>query len=535
MEEAAINYQSPSVIAVGADAQSVSLLALMVNLLLSIICLKAPVFIERIGLTKRGAVILALINVCVWIPLILSFLLFSNTVSPLGFVFLWLLNLVPAVLLSTQRDNWLSNMIPKDIMGRYLGRRMAIKSGFYLGSFCLFGYLLDSSANGAISGFCFIFFIAFLTAFLNFSIYWSMKDAKINMRAAGQQQQAGFGAVDFIKELKTRRLTKFILFTSLFSITISHSGPLYAVYMLKELDFGYLSFTIIIGTEYFTRIISMPFWGRLADRKGNIEVLSLVSRVIPFIPICWLFFSNLGYFIFIQAISGLCWGAYDLCTQNYLFKLAPPEKKLRYIMYSKSLTLFCMFLGGLLSVYLLDEIFPISGSRILSIFLISGIFRGLVALSIIPKLIDYAIKVKSTEEKTDSIKEMEIGPRPENRGLYYQPDSWLRYIEPEKPRITSRVKKDVKAAVSTAGLYYHLDKWIKYFTRTAVIPTGIIHEAVNPAAYHALYYDPASLMKYRNMILQKVHNQNQTRDGINSSKARYHVPANQKKYVTAGV
>ncbi len=522
-------------IAVGANAQSVSVLALMVNLLLSIICLKAPAFIEHVGLTKRGAVIIALMNVFVWVPLILSFLLFSNALSPLWFIFIWLLNLVPGVLLSTQRDNWLSNMIPKDRMGRYLGRRMAIKSGFYLGSFCLFGYMIDSSVNGEISGFYSVFVIAFLAAFLNFSIFWFMKDTPRDIKAVRKQELAGFGVIDFIKELKTRRLSKFILFTSFFSITVSLCGPLYAVYMLKELNFGYLSFTIVIATEYFARIVSMPFWGRLADRKGNIEVLNLVSRIIPFIPICWLFFSNLGYFVVIQAISGICWGGYDLCTQNYLFKLAPPEKKLRYIVYSKSLTLFSMFLGGLISVYFLNEIFTISGSRILSIFLVSGIFRGLVALYIVPKLIDFAIKVKSTNENAEIIKEMGVGSRFEKRGLYYQPNFWLKYTESKKLGTKSKIRKEVKTAVSTAGLYYHPEKWMKYISGTVIIPAGVMHEAANPAAYHALYYDPAALKKYRALTVEKTHNQNQIQDNKTLSRTRYHVPVNRKNYVPVPV
>ncbi len=490
-------------IAIGADAQSVSVLSLMVNLLLSIICLKAPTFIERIGITKRGAVILALINVCVWIPLIVSFLLFPNTLSPLWFVFVWLLNQVPAVLLSTQRDNWLSNMIPKKIMGRYLGRRMAIKSGFYLGAFCFFGYLIDSSGHGEISGFYSVFMIALLAAFLNFGIFWSMKDTAAGTNAVSQKKQQDFGIFDFVKELKTRRLTRFIAFTSLFSITVSLCGPLYAVYVLKELDLGYLSFTIIIATEYFARIVSMPFWGRLADRKGNIQVLNLVSRVIPFIPVCWLFFSNLGYFIVVQAISGICWGAYDLCTQNYLFKLAPSEKKLRYIVYSKSLILFCMFIGGLISVYLLNEIFPISGSRILSIFLVSGIFRGLVALYIVPKLIDFAVTAGSAESKSDSINEMEIGSRGKNRGLYYQPDFRQKYILRQTPRIPSRVKRDVKTPVSTAGLYYHPESWMNYITDTAPVPVEVVAEASNPTVFQGLFYNQVAWDRYREATLQK--------------------------------
>lgn len=501
VEEAAINYQSPSMIAVGADAQSVSILALLVNLLLSVTCLKAPGFIERLGLTKQGALILALSNVVTWIPLIVYFALFNDKLSPYWFVLLWLLNLIPAVLLSSQRDNWMSSIVPKSIMGRYLGRRMAIKSAFYLGAFFLLGMLLDHTGGSAVSGFVSVFIIAFLAAFINFSIYWFMRDTGGVTSVTGAESKSPFGILDFFRELKERKLSRFIVFTSLFSVTVSLVGPLYAVYMLKELHFSYFSFTLVIATEYLARIVSTPFWGRMADRSGNIRVLNIVSRIIPFIPVFWLFSSNPGYFIFIQAVSGFCWGAYDLCTQNYLFKLAPPERKLRYIMYSKSLTLLCMALGGLLSVFLLQEIIPVSGSRILSIFLFSGIFRGLVALYLVPKLIDFVVIYRSSHRK--SAPGVFRAVHPEKTSLYYQRDIWRKFGEKEKPAPEYSLMKDIRNVVSNAGLYRHPERWGKYLTETALAPAPVLQETANPAASGGLYYNQVIWAKYMQSARKK--------------------------------
>jgi MFS family permease len=499
VEDAAINYQSPSIIAAGADAQHVSILAMMVNLMLSVICVKSPSIIERFGLTKKGALLLSFLNLCVWIPLISLFLVFRSALAPAWLVLVWLLNLFPAVLLSTQRDNWLSNLIPPNVMGRYLGQRLAIKSALYLGAFCLSGFLLDSFVGDDLTGFAIVFAIAFLAAFGNFLIYSFMGDPRTEIVKAQEEKPADFGFFDFLRELKERKLNTFILFTSLFGVTVSLCGPLYAVYMLRELHFSYLSFTLVISAEYLARVISVPFWGRFADKAGNIKVLNIVSRIIPLIPIFWLMWPNFGYFVFIQIISGACWGAYDLCTQNYLFKMAPPAKKLRYIVYNRSLALFCAALGGLLCVYLLNTALPFSGSRILGIFLISGVFRGLVVLWMVPRLVDFAM-TSGMAKKSPAVEHETPGRvTVPSAGLYYSPDRWDTYRKPSHPQPVAGFGRQDAARTYYDGLFYHSEKWGKYAGKTAASV-----KAKTVPEYRGLYHDAEGWTRYRQNTLREV-------------------------------
>ena len=342
---------------------------------------------------KRGAIILAFLNLCAWVPLILAFLLSQLGIAPVWFALLWLVNLMPGVLLTFQRDNWLSNLVPRGVLGRYLGQRLAIKSGFYLGAFFLLGYLLDTFGGESLAAFALVFTLALVMALVDFIIFTHMyePDKKGDDAPKQEPQTLKFGLFDFLGELKEKKLDTFVIFSSFFYLTVGFSGPLYVVYMLQERHFTYLNFTVIISAEFLARVVSAPFWGRFADKAGNIRVLSIVSRIIPAIPICWLFFSSIWYLAFVQIVSGICWGAYDLCTQSYLYKVAPKPKKLRYIVYTRCLLLFSTALGGLMGGYLVKGIFFTFGSRLLSIFLISGIFRALVVMYLMPKLVDLAV------------------------------------------------------------------------------------------------------------------------------------------------
>jgi hypothetical protein len=358
---------------------------------LALVCFKAPSLIEKAGLARRGAIILAFLNLLAWVPLTVAFLLARLGISSTWFALLWFVNIVPGMLLSFQRDNWLSNLIPHGDLGRYLGQRLAIKSAFYLGAFFILGYILDKLGKDNLAGFGVIFSIAIAVGLIDFIIFTFMGNKKgadtINVPNVLTER---FGLHEYINELREKKLDTFIIFTTFFYLTVGLSGPLYAVFMLNELHFSYMSYTVVISAEYLARVISAPFWGRYADKAGNIKVLGIVSRIIPFLPICWLFFHNLGYLVFIQIISGACWGAFDLCTQSYLFKVAPKEKKLRYIVYTRCLVLLCTAMGGLIGAFSVNTIFPTFGSKILSIFWMSSIARALVALYMMPRLVDLA-------------------------------------------------------------------------------------------------------------------------------------------------
>jgi hypothetical protein len=444
VEDAAVGYQSPSVIAVGANAQTVSLLATLVNLCLSLISFKAPGIIKKIGVTKRGSIVLAISNVMTWVPLVIVFFLAHLGITPTWVAVLWLINIMPGMLLSFQKDNWLSDIIPGRMQGKYLGQRLAIKSLFYLAAFFMFGFLMDSMGENNLLSFGLVFMIATGATVIYSVIYSKMHDPKKVMAPIQETApKAKFGLFDYVGDLKEKKLDKFVLFTALINISIGLSAPLFAVYMLEEQHFSYLSYTIIISVEFLARVISGPFWGKFADKEGNIKVLKIVSRIIPALPICWLFSSSIGYLAFIQILSGICWGAFDLATQSYLYKVAPPAKKLNYIVYTRSLMLFSVAMGGLVGSFLVKYVFEIFGSKLLTVFMISGFMRAVIVMFLMPKLIDLAVS----------------------------------YGLPYASRIKLALTK--KSAMSTHGLFYH-----KHEPEEVAVPSNVIEGKLhkrNPA------------------------------------------------------
>jgi hypothetical protein len=524
VEDAAINYQSPSIIAAGANAQSVSILTTIINLSLSLICVKAPALIEKLGLTKKGGVTLSFINLIAWVPLVVAFLLSDLGITPAWFAVLWLVNVMPGVLLSFQRDNWLSNLIPGNVLGRYLGQRMAIKSAFYLGAFCLLGYMMDRSGDKNLSSFAYVFVLALVMSFADYFIFTFMREPENKVKIAPEQevQKSRFGLFDYVGELKKKKLDTFISFTSLFYITVGLTGPLYAVYMLQEQHFTYLSYTVIFAAEFLARVVSAPFWGRFADKAGNIRVLGIVSRIIPALPICWLFCSNVGYLVFVQVLSGICWGAFDLSTQSYLYKVAPPEKKLRYIVYTRCLMLFSTAVGGLVGAYLVNSVFFTFGSKLLSVFMISGFFRAIVVMYLMPKLVDLAVSYGKPAPPPEASLEALGKAIASKRGLFYQvreqavPVSQVPEIEAEAAlekvvymrrrnwaipaseiKETQGDRIDIKSQTTRCALYHtRYMAPVRIAANTKALPLKLETDLVKPSSRPALYYDRTGWMEY---------------------------------------
>ena len=361
-ESAGCAYQSPSIIAAGADGSSVALLSTVTNLVLALLLIKVPSLVEGKTPMKRTVVLMAIINTFTWIPIIFVFLFFKN-INPLMLIGLWIFGLVPATLLGPLRDNWLANLVPSDKMGRYLSWRSVIAGIFYLAAFNIMGFTLYKSTGNVGRGFAIVLSVAFLASVVSTFLYSSIHSPP---PVAKSQTAPSLSFVNFLKGARKEHLGTFILFVSLFNFAVNLSSPLLAVYMISNLKFTYMTYTLVISCEYVARVISLTFWGKQVDKSGSLRVLGLASHLIPFVPIMWLFSGgNVFYLCVAQLFSGTVWAAFDLCSTTFIYKSTQPEQRLHYIVYYRSLTTFSAALGTLTSALLLSSMFHVFGSQIL--------------------------------------------------------------------------------------------------------------------------------------------------------------------------
>lgn len=349
------------------------------------------------------------------------------------------------------------------------------------------GYILSVSGGQIFKGYAIVLFLSFTGAVACFILFKGIRQPK---NEANSPTAETFNFMAFLKAARHGALGKFILYVSMVSFSVCLCSAFFSVYMLRDLQFGYMAYAIVVSSEFLARIVSLAFWGKLVDRSGSMKLMKISSMFIPFIPVLWLFSSNVAYLVMVQLLSGTVWAAFDLSNQTFVYKEAPHEKRLRYIVYQKSLTTFAMALGGLVGALVIPFMLPIFGNQILGLFLVSGILRLVVVISMYPrqsKSINEIVNEPAVSEKTPRQRTpVYVSPR---LGLYYQPERWVKEpVIPEPRFITVTSATDI---LMPKGAYYRPNEWPEYIkpakkmAAEKIIPPG-----------RGIYYQPAEWQEF---------------------------------------
>ena len=486
LENAGCNYQAQSLMAIGADASSVALLSTFTNLVLAILLIKVPSLVEGKTPMKKSIVTIALVNAFTWIPIILVFMFFKQ-INPLLLIALWIFGLVPATLLGPLRDNWLANMVPSEKMGRYLSFRSVIAGTFFLAAYVFMGFTLYRSTTNIGRGFAIVVGIAFLASLVSTFLYSNIHSPA---PAAKSETAPSLSFVNFLKGAMKEHLGTFILFASLFNFAVNLSGPLFMVYMHNNLNFNFMMLTLVFSCVYVGRVLSMTFWGKMVDKSGSLRVLGIVTHLMPLVPLMWIFSGNIIYLCAVQLFLGVVQAAFDLSCQTFIYKSTQPAQRLHYIVYCKSLTTFAAALGTLTGALLLGHIFPVFGSPILGIFMVSAMAQMAVVRFMLPKLRPGGIPDAIVHEEL--ARELAMVNYPTRQGLYYHPEAWSRFTKPVAAFGTAISNAVNKLAPRPAGLYYNQAKWSNYMGRNSTLQAENID--TEPSG---LYYNKKAWADYR--------------------------------------
>jgi len=188
---------------------------------------------------------------------------------------------------------------------------------------------------------------------------------------------------------------EYSLFFAAMQAAVAISGPFFAVYLLRDLEYSYWEFAASMGTAILTQFFTLSAWGHACDHWGNRLVMVVSSLMVPVVPVLWLFSTDFYYILLAQVASGLAWGGFTLSTANYLYDLRPPGADFAgYAAVQSALSAVGVFCGALLGGYLagampgLMEQLP-EGWRlqypVVTIFALSGLLRLGIAAWFIPR------------------------------------------------------------------------------------------------------------------------------------------------------
>jgi len=291
---------------------------------------------------------------------------------------------------------WMSLMgdvVDQADRGRYFSNRTRITMRAMLISMLIAGWIMNrwKLVGHPLVGFGFLFATASLARLVSVAFLRRHYDAPMQK----EKDDSYFSFPDFIRATPRSNFAKFTLTVALMNGTAQISGPFFAVYMLRDLHWSYLQFTVNVAAFLLSQTLFVRWWGALGDRHGNRSVLVATSCIMPFLPLIWISTDHYGILLFGQIISGACWSGFNLAASNFVYDAVTPPKRARAFSYYNLLNGLFSVAGGVLIGAPLASHLPselrlgswhiLFHSSLALVFIISSAARALAAWMMMPR------------------------------------------------------------------------------------------------------------------------------------------------------
>jgi len=166
------------------------------------------------------------------------------------------------------------------------------------------------------------------------------------------------------------------------------SLPFYAVYMVRDLHYSYLTYTILMMLSVATGTFTVPWWGRLSDARGPGAVLRWTICGDALLPILWALCRHPVLIGLLQLLGGWFVAGFNLSMTNYIYDASRPAQRTRVLAYAQMIYGCSVSAGGLVGGWWLERWLPFGRGfvmlfgaatclRVLAAFAFSRFMQGL--------------------------------------------------------------------------------------------------------------------------------------------------------------
>jgi len=376
-----LNYITPYALTMNATTAQVGLLSSIPNFTMSLVQLAAPTLSERAGSRKGFILPVVFINALMWLPILLiPYVFHSNQVW-------WLILFQTLVTAFDSMSNppWgsmMADLVQRELRGRFFGNRNRIMGLVSMLFSFMAGGILQLFTGNTNLAFSIIFTGAIVSRLASFYFLLQMNEPLFPTIDKKKHDSL----LKISRGLFSTNIGRFIVYCSLINLTTLIAGPFFTPYMLRELKFNYITYTIINAVATLTTIGFMTWWGRRTDKAGSIKIMKLTSFLIPFVPIMWLVSGSFYWIILAQILSGFAWSGFQLSSNIFIYDASPQENRTRFIALYNALTFLGISLGSLAGGFIAPHLPLIKGSYFLSIFLLSGLMRLVVVFLFLSRI-----------------------------------------------------------------------------------------------------------------------------------------------------
>ncbi|MBU3759516.1 MAG: MFS transporter [Candidatus Omnitrophica bacterium] len=389
-------YLIPFGLVLGASAVEIGLLVAIPQLLGSFAQLLAVRIVRWLGSRLLFLVQGIYLQAAILIPMALAPFLPDSWRMEV-FILLATLFRIVGNLIGTVWGSLASDYLPAEERGKYFGWRARVTGLSGVISTLAAGILLFAFKEKAqaAAGFTLLFIFIAMARFISGWLMAKMQDVVFE-----HDTGTSFTFIRFLVKSRDTNFYKFLLYVSSITFATQISAPYFSVYLLRDLNMDYLSFTGIQLASVLGGLVAFPIWGRHADQVGNAKMLQLASFLIPSIPFLWLISPHPLWLGLVEAFSGFLFAGFGLCAVNFIFDAISQSKRVQCLSY---FALFCgmaIFAGASLGGLIADRLPPIGGSGLCTLFVISGILRSASHLLLSGKFTEVRTNTQKVSSRT---------------------------------------------------------------------------------------------------------------------------------------
>ncbi len=305
--------------------------------------------------------------------------------------------------LQPQWRAWMGSIVPQRRRGAFFASRTRLTMISSLAIFISGGLLLNFSEKAGMVwlGFAVLFGLAAIGRGLSSRLLFLMHDPdplphpdRRKSFLQSMQQLRG--------SLKDKTFRDYSLFVAGMQGVVAISAPFFAVYMLRDLQFTYLQYSLNAIASIVTQFLTLSYWGRFSDRFGNRLVMIISSVIIPIVPILWMLSPDFYYLLLVQMVSGIVWSGFSLSTANYLYDIRPHKSDFAvYAATQSALGACAVFIGAMTGGFIasrapaMTEIIPFADdlrSPLFLVFICTMLLRAAVAAWFIPRSVEPKVR-----------------------------------------------------------------------------------------------------------------------------------------------
>lgn len=381
------NYVSPFAIAINASSSMVAMLSSITGLLGPLTQMFGSRLIEKYP-RKKILARSVFFESLMWLPFILLAILFYLGIAlstlPILLLLFFSFFTINSNLPSPAFFSWIGDLVSGKYRGRFFSKRNLLRGFVSVVVSIAAAFFLDYAQKQGflMFGFITLFSLALLTRLICVKSLKKQYEPKLKIKKGNY-----FSFWDFIINARKNNFGRYAIFKSLLNFAASISAPLLAVYLLRNLEFSYIIYIIVIFSGTVFSLVVLELWGKFSDRYGNYRVLSITSLIVPTLPILWILSPSPVYLILIPSlISGVSWAGFNLAESNFAYDNISHEKRGLAISYFRMLNGIGIFLGAGLGALLIKILTIEFIEPIILIFFIGAIARMFVVFTFLPKI-----------------------------------------------------------------------------------------------------------------------------------------------------